>query len=104
MSTKNGTDWMRNAQFAIFCISCIVGVMLWYFAQQNSLSDRINVTYVSKTELQLVNQRLEVLEESIKNLKNDFNYRLQKMEDTNNEIIDLETDIRLTLASLPERD
>ncbi len=95
---------MRNAQFAIFCISCIVGVMLWYFAQQNSLSDRINVTYVSKTELQLVNQRLEVLEESIKNLKNDFNYRLQKMEDTNNEIIDLVTDIRLTLASLPERD
>ena len=78
--------------------------MLWYFAQQNSLSDRINVTYVSKTELQLVNQRLEVLEESIKNLKNDFNYRLQKMEDTNNEIIDLVTDIRLTLASLPERD
>jgi hypothetical protein len=62
------------------------------------------VTYVSKTELQLVNQRLEVLEESIKNLKNDFNYRLQKMEDTNNEIIDLVTDIRLTLASLPERD
>ena len=53
---------------------------------------------------QLVNQRLEVLEESIKNLKNDFNYRLQKMEDTNNEIIDLVTDIRLTLASLPERD
>ncbi len=104
MMTKNGTDWMRNAQFAIFCISCIVGVMLWYFAQQNSLSDRINVTYVSKTELQLVNQRLEVLEESIKNLKNDFNYRLQKMEDTNNEIIDLVTDIRLTLASLPERD
>ena len=95
---------MRNAQFAIFCISCIVGVMLWYFAQQNSLSDRINVTYVSKTELQLVNQRLEVLEESIKNLKNDFNYRLQKMEDTNNEIIDLVTDIRLTLASLPERE
>ena len=95
---------MRNAQFAIFCISCIVGVMLWYFAQQNSLSDRINVTYVSKTELQLVNQRLEVLEESIKNLKNDFNYRLQNMEDTNNEIIDLVTDIRLTLASLPERD
>ena len=95
---------MRNAQFAIFCISCIVGVMLWYFAQQNSLSDRINVTYVSKTELQLGNQRLEVLEESIKNLKNDFNYRLQKMEDTNNEIIDLVTDIRLTLASLPERD
>ena len=95
---------MRNAQFAIVCISCIVGVMLWYFAQQNSLSDRINVTYVSKTELQLVNQRLEVLEESIKNLKNDFNYRLQKMEDTNNEIIDLVTDIRLTLASLPERD
>tara|TARA_Y100000034_G_scaffold99182_1_gene121736 strand:- start:376 stop:690 length:315 start_codon:yes stop_codon:yes gene_type:complete len=104
MSKKSGTDWMRNAQFAIFCISCIVGVMLWYFAQQNSLSDRINVTYVSKTELQLVNQRLEVLEESIKNLKNDFNYRLQKMEDTNNEIIDLVTDIRLTLASLPERD
>jgi hypothetical protein len=94
---------MRNAQFAIFCISCIVGVMLWYFAQQNSLSDRINVTYVSKTELQLVNQRLEVLEDSIKNLKNDFNYRLQKMEDTNNEIISLVTDIRLTLASLPER-
>jgi hypothetical protein len=77
--------------------------MLWYFAQQNSLSDRINVTYVSKTELQLVNQRLEVLEDSIKNLKNDFNYRLQKMEDTNNEIISLVTDIRLTLASLPER-
>tara|TARA_R110001592_G_scaffold313786_1_gene589257 strand:+ start:168 stop:482 length:315 start_codon:yes stop_codon:yes gene_type:complete len=103
MSTNKGTDWMKLTQFAVFCISCVVGVMLWYFAQQNTFSDKINMTYVSKTELQLVTQRLEVLEDSIKNLKNDFNYRLQKMEDTNNQIISLVTDIRLTLASLPER-
>lgn len=92
---------MRTTQFVIFCVSCAVGVMLWHFAQQSTLSDKINMTYVSKPELQLIAQRLEILEESMKNLKNDFNYRLQKMEDTNNEIIGLVTDIRLTLASMP---
>jgi hypothetical protein len=96
--TKKGTDWMRITQFVIFCISIVTATMLWYFAQQDKMSDRYDGTFVSKTELQLVTQRLEVLEDSIKNLKNDFSYRLQKMEDTNNEIVDLITDIRLAMA------
>jgi hypothetical protein len=97
-STKKGTDWMKMTQFVIFCVSCVAATMIWYFAQQDRLSEKYDGTFVSKTELQLVTQRLEVLEDSIKNLKNDFTYRLQKMEDTNNEIVDLITDIRLTMA------
>ena len=88
-------------QFVVFCISCITGLMIWYYAQQDKAATRIEQNYVNKIELQLVEQRVRILEESNKNIKQEFSTRLEKMEETNNEIVDLITDIRLPLAAMP---
>jgi len=56
--------------------------------------------YVSKYEQQLLIQRIDNLEDTIRNFKVDVGQRIEKMESTNEEIIDLITDIRLTLASM----
>ena len=102
MATKDGknniTDWYKIAKFTVFCISCIVGVILWYFSGQSDLADRIADTYVTKTELQLVSQKLESVENSLEDFKIKFSDKLDSMEATNEEVIELITDIRLTLA------
>lgn len=100
---KNPFDWMKTVQFIIFCLSCVVGVVMWYYAQQDQLQQELADRYVSKYEQQLLIQRLDNLEDTIRNFKVDVGSRIQKMESTNEEIIDLITDIRLTLASM-ERD
>ena len=100
---KNPFDWMKTTQFIIFCLSCVVGVVMWYYAQQDQLQQELADRYVSKYEQQLLIQRLDNLEDTIRNFKADVGSRIQKMESTNEEIIDLITDIRLTLASM-ERD
>jgi|TARA_B100000073_G_scaffold247737_1_gene208042 hypothetical protein len=100
---KNPFDWMKTTQFIIFCLSCVVGVVMWYYAQQDQLQQELADRYVSKYEQQLLIQRLDNLEDTIRNFKVDVGSRIQKMESTNEEIIDLITDIRLTLASM-ERD
>ena len=100
---KNPFDWMKTTQFIIFCLSCVVGVVMWYYAQQDQLQQELPDRYVSKYEQQLLIQRLDNLEDTIRNFKVDVGSRIQKMESTNEEIIDLITDIRLTLASM-ERD
>ncbi len=76
---------------------------MWYYAQQDQLQQELADRYVSKYEQQLLIQRLDNLEDTIRNFKVDVGSRIQKMESTNEEIIDLITDIRLTLASM-ERD
>jgi len=99
--TKKDSDWMRYTQFVIFSVSCVVGLVIWYYAQEDKAAIRIQENYVNKIELQLVDQKVKTLEESHKNLKYEFGTRLEKMEDTNNEIVNLITDIRLTLAAWP---
>ena len=94
------TDWLRLTQFAIFCISCVLAIVLWYFAQQGAMSDSIEKKYVSKTELQIVAQRMGMLETTIKEMKGDFSQKLMKVEESNEEILDLVTDIRLSLAGI----
>ena len=97
---KNPFDWMKTTQFIIFCLSCVVGVVMWYYSQQNQLQQNLADKYVSKYEQQLLIQRLDNLEDTIRNFKVDVGQRIEKMESTNEEIIDLITDIRLTLASM----
>jgi hypothetical protein len=102
MATKGGkniiTDWYKIAKFTVFCISCIVGVILWHFSGQSDMTDRIADTYVTKTELQLVGQKLESVENSLEDFKIKLSDKLESMEATNEEVIELITDIRLTLA------
>jgi tetrahydromethanopterin S-methyltransferase subunit G len=97
---KNPFDWMKTTQFIIFCLSCVVGVVMWYYSQQDKMEQNLANRYVSKYEQQLLIQRIDNLEDSIRNFKVEVGQRIQKMESTNEEIIDLITDIRLTLASM----
>jgi hypothetical protein len=94
------TDWLRISQFAIFCISCVLAIVLWYFAQQGAMADAIEEKYVSKTELQIVAQRMNMLETTMKEMKGEFSQKLLKVEESNEEILDLVTDIRLSLAGI----
>ena len=97
---KKSIDWMRLTQFIIFCVCCVGGVFLWYYGQQSKLSETLEAKYVTKTEILLIEQKLDVLENSLQEFKNDFSNKLDSMEDTNNEVVDLITDIRLTLARI----
>jgi len=97
---KNSFDWMKTTQFIIFCLSCVIGVVMWYYTSQDQLQQNMADKYVSKYEQQLLIQRIDNLEDTIRNFKVDVGQRIEKMESTNEEIIDLITDIRLTLASM----
>jgi len=97
---KNSFDWMKTTQFIIFCLSCVIGVVMWYYTSQDKLEQNMADKYVSKYEQQLLIQRIDNLEDTIRNFKVDVGQRIEKMESTNAEIIDLITDIRLTLASM----
>jgi len=98
--TKKSVDWLNLAKFTIFFATCLASVFIWYYSQQANISNDIASTYVSKTELKLVTQKIDVLENSFKEFKNDFSSQLNSLEDTNNEIVGLITDIRLTLARI----
>ncbi len=91
---------MKTTQFIIFCLSCVIGVVMWYYTSQDKLEQNMADKYVSKYEQQLLIQRIDNLEDTIRNFKVDVGQRIEKMESTNEEIIDLITDIRLTLASM----
>jgi hypothetical protein len=95
---KNSTNWMRITQFVVFCISCVLAVVIWYYSQQEKTTNIVANTYVSKTELELVKQKLDSVEENLKEMKQEFSEKLVKVEETNDAIIELVTDIRLTLA------
>jgi len=73
---------------------------MWYYTSQDKLEQNMADKYVSKYEQQLLIQRIDNLEDTIRNFKVDVGNRIEKMESTNEEIIDLITDIRLTLASM----
>ena len=102
MSTKdqkNPTDWMKTTQFVIFCVSCVAAVMIWFFAQQDKTNYEIARNYVSKYELQLIQKEVEILKLEMRAFKSTFNTQIAKMEEANDSILELITDIRLTMAS-----
>ena len=99
---KKNIDWMKTIQFAIFCIACVGGIIIWYYGQQSQYSEQLETKYVTKAELQLVQQELNSVDKSVKKMDQDISEKLNKMEQTNREIVDLITDIRLTLARITD--
>ena len=65
--TKNSHDWMKLTQFIVFCASCIIAVVVWYYAQQEKNVEKIEGKYASKIELQLIDQKLSTVEADLKN-------------------------------------
>ena len=100
-STKKN-DWQPMIKLAIFCITCVLSITIWYFGHHEDISQKIESKYVTKTELELVIQKLDSVENSLKEVKKEFTDKLNALEDTNNEIADLITDIRLTLAGISQ--
>lgn len=96
---KKPLDWMKLAQFVIFSISCVAAIIIWFYAQQDDTTDRIAANYVSKYELQLIQKEVEILRLELRDFKTSFSNQINKMESANDSILDLITDIRLTLAA-----
>jgi len=89
-------------KFAVFCVTCVLSVTIWYFGHQNDITEKIESKYVTKIELELVIQKLDTVEASLKEFKTEFTDKLNALEKTNNEIAALITDIRLTLAGISQ--
>ena len=98
---KNSNDWARITQFIIFSISCAIAVIVWYYSQQSQVAEEVAARYVSKTEIMLIEQKLSSLETNLNIFKTDMLDKLDDIESTNDELLDLITDIRLTLARQP---
>ena len=95
---KNSLDWMNLTKFIIFCVSCVAAVMIWFFAQQDKISNEISQNYASKFEIQLIQKEVEILKLEMRDFKSNFNTQIAKMEEANDSILELITDIRLTMA------
>ena len=92
-------DWMKTTQFVIFCVSCVAAVVIWFFAQQDKASMQISQNYATKFEMQLIQKEIEILKLEMRDFKTNFNSQIDKMEEANDSIVDLITDIRVTMAS-----
>jgi|TARA_R110000824_G_scaffold303174_1_gene490951 hypothetical protein len=92
-------DWMKTTQFVIFCISCVAAVLIWFFAQQDKTTYEFSQNYATKFEIQLIQKEVEIIKLEMREFKSNFNTQIAKMESANDSILDLITDIRLTLAS-----
>jgi len=100
-STKKN-DPYSMMKFTMFCVTCVLTVTIWYFGHQDDITEKIESKYVTKIELELVTQKLDSVEDSLKDIKKEFTDKLNALEETNNEIADLITDIRLTLAGISQ--
>ena len=80
---KNSLEWMKIAKFVIFCISCIAGVMIWFYAQQDKTTYEISQNYATKFEMQLVQKELEIIKLEMRDFKLSFNTQIAKMEEDN---------------------
>ncbi len=72
--------------------------MIWFFAQQDKTTYEISQNYATKFEMQLMQKELEILKLEMRDFKLSFNSQIAKMEESNDSILELITDIRLTLA------
>jgi hypothetical protein len=59
----------------------------------------ISQNYASKFEIQLIQKEVEILKLEMRDFKSNFNTQIAKMEGANDSILELITDIRLTMAS-----
>jgi len=72
--------------------------MIWFYAQQDKTTYEISQNYATKFEMQLVQKELEIIKLEMRDFKLSFNTQIAKMEEDNDSILELITDIRLTLA------
>ena len=72
--------------------------MIWFYAQQDKTTYEISQNYATKFEMQLVQKELEIIKLEMRDFKLSFNSQIAKMEEDNDSILELITDIRLTLA------
>ena len=72
--------------------------MIWFFAQQDKASLEISQNYVNKYEMHLVQKEIEILKLEMRDFKLNFNNQIAQLEQANDSILELITDIRLTLA------
>ena len=72
--------------------------MIWFYAQQDKTTYEISQNYATKFEMQLVQKELEIIKLEMRDFKLSFNTQIAKMEESNDSILELITDIRLTLA------
>jgi hypothetical protein len=77
----------------------VAAVMIWFFAQQDKVANEISQNYASKFEIQLIQKEVEILSLEMRDFKSNFNTQIAKMEEANDSILELITDIRLTMAS-----
>jgi len=75
-----------------------LGVVIWFFAQQDKTTMQISQNYATKFEMQLIQKEVEILKLEMRDFKTNFNSQIAKMEEANDSILELITDIRLTLA------
>ena len=47
---KKPLEWIKIAQFVMFAVSCIAGVMIWFYAQQDRVSDKMAQNYETGIE------------------------------------------------------
>jgi hypothetical protein len=66
---KKPLEWMKIAKFVIFCVSCIAGVMIFFFSQQDKTTYEISQNYVNKFEMQLVQKEIEILKLEMRDFK-----------------------------------
>jgi hypothetical protein len=92
-------DWMKITQFVIFCVSCVAAVIILFYDQQDKTSYEISQNYATKFEIQLIQKEVEILKLEMRDFKANFNTQIAKMEEANDSILELITDIRLTMAS-----
>ena len=95
---KNSYNWMQIIQFSVFCISCVAAVIIWYYTNMEKVNTAAENKYVSKYEIQFLERQVIENEKDIKEFRSEFSNKLEKMEQTNNDIIELITDIRLDMA------
>ena len=68
-------------------------------AQQDKASLQISQNYATKFEMQLIQKEIEILKLEMRDFKTNFNSQIDKMEEANDSIVELITDIRVTMAS-----
>ena len=92
-------DWMKITQFVIFCVSCVAAVIILFYDQQDKTNYEISQNYATKFEIQLIQKEVEILKLEMRDFKANCNSQIAKMEEANDSILELITDIRLTMAS-----
>ena len=96
----NGFEIMRLRDFLDEYLYEIHKQYLFYNMKKRNYKTNYEISqnYATKFEMQLMQKELEILKLEMRDFKLNFNSQIAKMEEANDSILELITDIRLTLA------